>query len=127
MGWYSVRCVFFIPPDMYEERITAWRAASFDEAIERAELDAAEYAANAQGAYVGLAQAYYLAGPFDDGAEIFSMIRDSMLTPTDYIDKFFDTGREHQRHAPPQPPDRAPTETAAPAAPAEETDGTDGV
>jgi hypothetical protein len=115
MGWYSVRCVFFIPPDMYEERITVWRADSFEEAIARAETDAVEYATKIEGTYVGLAQGYYLAEPFDDGAEVFSMIRDSSLTPTDYLDAYFDTGREHQRHAPPPEPGHASPGTAAPA------------
>jgi hypothetical protein len=39
-------------------------------------------------------------GPFGepaDGAEIFSLMRDSDLAPEDYLDSFFDTGTEGQR------------------------------
>lgn len=48
-GWYGVRCVFqHGPADIegtsYEERVTLWRAASFDEAIESAEQEARQYA-----------------------------------------------------------------------------------
>lgn len=45
--WYSVRCLFAFEAEhgtMYEERVTLWRASSFEEAIARAELEAAEYA-----------------------------------------------------------------------------------
>ena len=33
-----------------------------------------------------------------DGAEIFSLMRDSDLDPEDYLDTFFDTGEEHESH-----------------------------
>lgn len=47
--------------------------------------------------YVGLAQAFLLSeDPAVDGAEVFSLIRDSNLDPDAYLDRFFDTGQEHQ-------------------------------
>jgi hypothetical protein len=81
---------------MYEERITVWRATSLTEAIARGESDATEYAADIAGEYVGLAQGYHIADDLGDGAEVFSLIRDSPLDPDTYIDRFFDTGVEHQ-------------------------------
>jgi hypothetical protein len=108
--WYAVRCVFRtrrgqlfgdrVSDGMsaYEERVTLWHCASFDEAISRAELEATEYAATAECDYVGLAQSYHLADtPGEDGAEVFSLIRESRLPPSRYLDRFFDTGREYTR------------------------------
>jgi hypothetical protein len=106
--WCAVRCIFVNPssappsePNTYEERITLWRAQSFEEAIERAERDAAEYAeALAPCEYTGSAQAYHLphdGAPVGDGTEIFSLTRDSDLEPDDYVTRFFDTGTENRR------------------------------
>jgi hypothetical protein len=103
--WYAVRCVirgWAGDPDGrgYEERITLWRAVSFDEAIRRAEAEAQEYARDVGGVYVGLAQAFHLfENAVGDGAEVFSLIRDSELEPDDYLTRFFDTGDETQRTA----------------------------
>ena len=100
--WYAVRCVFHFPwgdpPGVYEERITLWKADSFDEAIERAEIEAAEYIADGEGRYVGLAQSFHLAAgeSVNDGAEVFSLMRDSTLDGDEYVDRFFDTGAERQ-------------------------------
>lgn len=48
LGWYSVRCVFRCRTRrrwrIYEERINVWCAHSFEEAISKAEAEAAEYA-----------------------------------------------------------------------------------
>lgn len=103
--WYAVRCVFRAVVDVgvttYEERITLWQAASTAEAIERAEAEAAEYAEAVEDTeieYTGLAQCFHLFDEPADGAEIFSLMRDSSLAPEDYLDTFFDTGDEHQSH-----------------------------
>ena len=37
-----------------------------------------------------------MAEPLGDGAEVFSLMRDSDLTPHEYLDHFFDTGDERQ-------------------------------
>ena len=104
--WFAVRCIFaFEDGDggevrTYEERITLWRASRFDEAIALAEAEAAEYAAaigEHPDAYLGLAQCYQLADDVGDGAEVFSLMRDSRLAPTDYLNTFFDTGDERQQ------------------------------
>jgi hypothetical protein len=68
-----------------------------DTAIERAEVDAREYAEILGHEYVGLAQAFLLSeDPEVDGAEVFSLVRDSNLDPDAYLDRFFDTGQERQ-------------------------------
>ncbi|WP_369138881.1 hypothetical protein [Modestobacter versicolor] len=107
-GWYGVRCVFrrSWPGDRagqvagvasYEERVTLWRAGSFDAAIALGEAEATEYAALLEDVTaLAFVQAYALAEPPGHGAEVFSSIRDSALTPDDYLDQFFDTGRERQ-------------------------------
>lgn len=98
-AWHSVRCLFRHQPDIYEERITLWRAGSFAEAIALAEADAVEYARDVSDAeYLGLAQAFRLFdGQVEHGTEVFSLARDSPLEPTEYLDAYFDTGTERQR------------------------------
>ncbi|GIF04732.1 hypothetical protein [Actinoplanes siamensis] len=98
-AWFSVRCLFRLDaeaPATYEERITLWRASSPEEAVTLAETEAGEYAANVAGEYLGLAQVYSLADEPGDGAELFSLLRDSRLQPAAYLDAFFDTGDERQ-------------------------------
>jgi hypothetical protein len=98
-GWFGVRCIFrWSQPPTYEERITLWRAESLDDAIARAEADAAAYAARLGSEYLDIAQAYWI-GPEQPvhGSEVFSLMRDSELEPDDYLDSFYDTGQERQR------------------------------
>jgi hypothetical protein len=101
--WYAVRCVFRFDfaadagESTYEERITLWSAPSFDVAIARAEQEATDYVSDGEGEYVGLAQAFHLStAGVGDGAEVFSLMRDSRLMPDEYLTRFFDTGRERQ-------------------------------
>jgi len=98
-GWFSVRCLFQFAdqtPNVYEERITLWRADSTEEAIALAEAEAEEYADMLGHQYLGLAQSYNLADEVGQGAEVYSLLRSSDLPPEDYLDAFFDTGSEHQ-------------------------------
>ncbi|MBM0257324.1 hypothetical protein [Micromonospora sp. 4G55] len=97
--WYAVRCVFHDDagePTVYEERITIWRAGSFDEAIALAEADAAGYTDGISFTYSGLAQAFRLFDEPGHGAEVYSLMRDSDLPPGEYLARFFDTGDERQ-------------------------------
>ena len=98
--WYGVRCIFkWRDRPEYEERITVWRATSFEAAIERAETEANQYAANIGFEYLGLAQAFELSvDQIEDGSEVFSLIRTSPLAPDEYVNRFFDTGSERQRN-----------------------------
>ncbi|MDT7797822.1 MAG: hypothetical protein QOI78_1255 [Actinomycetota bacterium] len=100
--WYAVRCVFRWADaggTPFEERITLWRAGSLDAATELAEREAREYAEAAGVTYLRFAQAYALRerGEIRPGAEVFSLLRGSSLPPSEYLDAYFDDGREHQR------------------------------
>jgi hypothetical protein len=98
-SWHTVRCVFRwgLEEPTYEERVTIWRAATLNHAVELAESEAKEYALSHGFEYIGLAQGFSLFEGPESGAEVFSLLRDSELAPGDYIDRFFDTGREHQQ------------------------------
>ena len=123
MGWYGVRHLVMIGSGTYEERVTLWEAESMDGAFTKAEAEAANYASEIlrDGKVLGLFQCYQLPeheyesaaavlaengkampppGIFlsTPGSELFSLIRDSDLSPEKYIDRFFDTGTEYQSH-----------------------------
>ena len=102
-GWHAVRSVFAVlwppqtSPQVYEERITLWRADSLAEAVAMAEEEATTYADLGDGepfTYLGLTQSYRLFDEPGDGAEVFSLMRDSALPAADYLGAFFDTGAE---------------------------------
>lgn len=100
--WYAVRSLFRITDEAgsaYEERITLWQAGSSDEALDKAAAEAGEYAEFAGLTHLtGFAQAYPLPdAPPRDGAEVFSLIRDSELPPRAYLDRFFATGQERHQ------------------------------
>ncbi|MFN8078069.1 MAG: hypothetical protein U0Q19_00745 [Kineosporiaceae bacterium] len=104
-GWYAVRCVFRWKRRArrrmrtYEERITLWRATSWQEVFARAEAEAHSYAAELEHvAYLEFAQAYRLVDEPGDGAEVFSLLRDSPLRRRRYLRSFFATGTERQGH-----------------------------
>ncbi|MCB2411688.1 DUF4288 domain-containing protein [Demequina sp. TTPB684] len=102
LNWYSVRCVFIgRPPDrphyIYEERITVWQAPSPEAAIAKAEEEAEQYVEVFENdTYVGMAQCYWMYDELRDGAEVFSLMRDSTLEPDEYVKTFFRTGAEHE-------------------------------
>ncbi|MGX7673793.1 hypothetical protein [Plantactinospora sp. DSM 117369] len=101
VDWFSVRCVFRVGSSptgqAYEERLTLWRAETFDQAVALAEAEALGYAAEQPDTvFAGLAQAYRMFDEPGHGAEVFSLIRDSGLDPQAYLTAFFDTGRERQ-------------------------------
>ena len=105
LQWFGVRCLFIWSRwdgKPYEERITLWRARSLDHAIELAEQDAEEYAADGGPGLLHLSKAYAIAEGIDieSGAEVFSLLRDSDLEPDDYLSAFFATGREHMQESP---------------------------
>lgn len=116
MPSYSVRSVIRWAPRVdqsktfiYEERITAWNAESLDAAIELAESEAKAYAEDKNFEALDLFQGYWLfdeVGILPQGAEIFSLLRESDLENDTYLDAFFDTGHERQA-------DYVPTHTEA--------------
>ncbi len=93
-----MRCVFRFDgePATYQERITLWRAASFEAGIALAESEAREYARDVDCTFLDLSQAYLLADEISDGAEVFSLMRDSDLGPEEYLDHYFETGTARQ-------------------------------
>jgi hypothetical protein len=85
---------------LYEERITLWSAKSSDKAVELAEREAKRYAKDRSGQFAGLSQGFWLFEELvlpQQGVEVFSLLRDSDLDTSQYLDAFFDTGGEHQR------------------------------
>jgi hypothetical protein len=98
-GWFGVRCIFRWPDQQtYEERLTLWQADSLDQAIEKAETEAQRYAQQLRTEYLDIAQAYWIGAERPkQGDELFSLMRDSELDSDEYLDAFFDTGRERQR------------------------------
>ena len=98
LGWYGVRCFFRWPDyNCYEERITVWRAMSFDEAIAKAEREARRYASEGSSfVYLDIAQAYHMVDRLKEGAEVFSLLRESDLGADAYIDRYFMTGAERE-------------------------------
>ena len=102
MPSYSVRCIFEWPPrdrmvlaHLYEERITLWKAAGIDEAIELAEAEAEKYASENGFQYLEFAQAFWLFSEVDaDGIEVFSLLRESNMAAEHYLNIFQDTGYE---------------------------------
>ena len=96
VSWYGVRCVFrHRELGVYEERLTLWRARSLDEAIGRGELEAREYCADLDGVeYADFAEAYRMFGEPGEGAEVFSLMRESGLPAGEYVGRFFATGAE---------------------------------
>ena len=95
-GWFGVRCVFRHGESTYEERVVIVVASDFDQAIAKAEDEAAAYVDGLHAEYLGLAQAFALFDHPADGAEVFSLMRDSDLPPDEYLTAFFDTGDERQ-------------------------------
>jgi hypothetical protein len=104
--WYGVRCLFshgesrLVPgAKVYEERIVLLRASSLDDAIEKAESEAQQYADALDGVrVVEFAQAYAIPDdPAQGGGEVFSLMRSSSLDPEAYVDRFFDSGPEHEQ------------------------------
>jgi hypothetical protein len=90
--------VFRFEPRTYEERLTLWHAPDPDAATESARSEASDYASSLAGCvFTGLIQTYELYGEPGQGAEVFSLMRDSSLAADDYLDRFFDTGDERQR------------------------------
>jgi hypothetical protein len=97
VDWFAVRCIFEFAEGVFEERLTIWQASGFDDAIARAEREAASYSVESGVRYLELAQAFKLADHLGEGAEVFSLLRDSDLAPQAYLARFFDTGTERQQ------------------------------
>ena len=81
----------------YEERVLLVRAHDFNEAIRKAEREAAKYCGDLgdEVEYLKFCNAYHIAeSEIEDGTEIYSLITKSELNKTDYINTHYDTGGE---------------------------------
>ena len=96
--WFSARTVYEHdkPGDgLFEERIVVLRAGGFDEALERAEVEAVAYGEAVGCVYTGYVSVFELVEEtLGDGSEVFSLMRDSDLNAEEYIDRFYTTGDE---------------------------------
>jgi len=101
-SWYSVKCLFHHPKlndrgddFLYEERITLWKAASFEEAHGFAEKEAHIYAKENSCIFIKSTDSFHL---FDaeiiQGVEIYSTMRGSNLVPELYSKTFCVTERD---------------------------------
>ena len=103
--WYSARCIFeacgLPAPEgrhVYEERIVLIRADSDDEAMQKAERFAEQYAAACGFDYLGHVMTYHMPeSVIGDGTEVFSLMRTSPLGADDFIRRYFSDGTEHAR------------------------------
>jgi hypothetical protein len=82
---------------VYEDRVVLIRADTADEAIEKAEAEAATYAGDGS-EFLGFTNVFHLyASSLRDKTEVYSRMRSSTLSPGDYLDHFHDSGAEHVR------------------------------
>jgi hypothetical protein len=100
--WYAVKCLFHHPGRkaddeeyLYEERITLWKANSFEEAHKLAEEEAKQYAADDNCVFIKSTDSFHL---FDEeikeGVEIYSTMRGSNMQPSAYFKTFCVTARD---------------------------------
>jgi hypothetical protein len=112
--WYSVKCLFHHPTRkadgedfLYEERVTLWKAESFEEAHRMAEEEARRYAAEAKCVFVASTDSFHL---FEEelsaGAEVYSSMRGSNLQPTAYRKTFCVTARDRLKPLQKQEPNQ---------------------
>jgi hypothetical protein len=98
--WFAVRSLLRdTEKGVYEERTVLFRAKSHDEAIKKAEAEAAEYCE--------ALETYEPAGYYDtfhlfeehigDGSEIFSLTRNTSIPSSEYIDRYLDSGIENRK------------------------------
>jgi hypothetical protein len=103
--WYSARCIFrlldvSVPAGqtVYEERIILVRAASFDEATDKADAFATKYAHEYNCEYLRYTDVYHLYEEHvGDGTEVYSLMRTCELDPEGFIRHYFSDGTEHVR------------------------------
>jgi hypothetical protein len=100
--WYTVKCLFHHPTRkaegeayLFEERVTLWKADTFEAAHRLAEAEAREYASEANCVFVASTDSFHL---FDrivkQGTEVYSIMRGSNLKPNVYRDTFCITKRD---------------------------------
>lgn len=105
VGWYSAKTIYRhrlvqdgATKTVFEERVVLFHAANFDEAIAKAEAKANAYFADVEIAvYLGFVDVYYLPEEtVGEGTEIYSLMRDSDLSDSEYLTHFHDDGHERR-------------------------------
>lgn len=103
VGWYSAKSVYRHrlvqddePKTVFEERVVLFHAATFDEAIAKAETEANDYCSGSESVvYLGFVNVYCLPEEtVGEGTEIYSLMRDSNLSNKEYLSRFHDDGHE---------------------------------
>ncbi|HEX7900405.1 MAG TPA: DUF4288 domain-containing protein [Planctomycetota bacterium] len=81
----------------FEERIVLIRAASVDDALKRAEREAARYArGQAAVEFLGYLAVFALSGDaMEEGLEVYSILRSVALSKRDFIRRYYDDGSFH--------------------------------
>jgi hypothetical protein len=106
--WYSAKTVCKhqtsrdgAPTKLFEERVILLQAVDFDDAIAKGEAEAHEYCRNLDGVtYIGYVIVYRLfESVVGHGTEVFSLMRESELSNSDYLDHFYDDGKERTQMA----------------------------
>ena len=100
--YYAVRCLFSHPTreriknqNLYEERITIWEAQTWEEAYKMAELEAKNYAKEADAIFIEATDSFKLFdNKFNSGLEVWSTMRDSKVSNAEYISNYINTGKE---------------------------------
>ncbi len=104
--WYAAKTIYKhhrvedgTPKTVFEERVVLLQAADFDTAVAKAEAEGAEYCrANGDTVYLGFVDVFHL---FDEtvghGTEVYSLMRESELSDKDYLDHFYDDGKERSQ------------------------------
>lgn len=104
--WYGTKTIYKhrrveagMRKTLFEERVVLFQAADFDGAIALAEAEAAEYCrANADTVYLDFMDVFHLfAKAVGHGTEVYSLMRESELADKDYLDHFYDDGKERTK------------------------------
>ena len=99
--FFSAKCIFrseliedgkFV--SIFEERIVLVRGFELDEAFDKAEQEAKKYAAENKSAFLACVGVYIVQDPIEDGAEVFSVLRESNTSNDDYLKTYYQTHSE---------------------------------
>jgi hypothetical protein len=101
--WFGAKCVFahhslsIDEEDIhYEERVVLVRAKSLDDAIQQGEREARRYASERSNCqYIEFINVFKLTtDALEPGTEVYSLMRRSTLSPSDFLDRYYNDGTE---------------------------------
>jgi hypothetical protein len=98
--WFSAKSLSFHRTEsVYEERVVVFLAKDFEEALAKAEAEAARYAAQfADVEDLGYFMVYDLSEEsIREGTEVFSLMRDSRMPPQAFLDRYHDRQSERAK------------------------------